>query len=480
MIVPTPDHDLLAAYPASRDSLLLARARGTPAYDALRARLASIPWVEALTPLPLPPSLLAQSPPGHDLDGFGDVAFWDEDTIRLQAYRYSPQLQLNTERRPERLLWSLQTGAVRIEPYPEIAGPAPRPHVRFFSEGWGPVTMDDGTHQRVLPCIPGGSASGQLMRDGIHALVYGTEDEYDGGFVYIVAPDNQIVHQLQTYEPVSYVYESDQHFLVVQGRSGWLWRPESGHRIVQLPPGRLALSPSGALLACLTDRAVQIHQVSALPSGPPPYHLPVRFSPDGRRLVRAQGLYDGFTGQPIADLNHAGSGYLEGGPAMPWFHVGNRYIVSTQSRLRVWDTETGAPLPTSPRRLRFPHWFRLAHSPDGDRLAAARRGRDTATIYALPSDEALRDVPLPANGRDHSTPLQLSADEILSVAPEPTVRSPEGWTLAEAGTWTVFTHTASQTGIALPMRGPWVGNPIDPGVLASKDGVVRLHGSAER
>jgi hypothetical protein len=69
---------------------------------------------------------------------------------------------------------------------------------------------------------------------------------------------------------------------------------------------------------------------------------------------------------------------------LPWFHLGERFLVCLHHMLGVWETRSGASAPVR-ERLRFPQWYSVAYDCAGTRLAALRGGRSEVAIHELPS-----------------------------------------------------------------------------------------------
>jgi hypothetical protein len=470
------DLPLLRQYPDSLGSLLLARTFGDPAFDDARAawrdQLRGRPWVEALSALSNPTGLLARLPAGHDTRELSRVSFDGSEVVVLSSRGLHPTLRPPEQVRDEVVRWRWRTGEVDTVPAP-VALP---PTTRVEHRGWGPLFVVEDGVDKALPCPEDGSASGvTFLNDRL--IVYGTQDAYDGGFVYLLDPQHRVVRKLDTPEPVYDVLVSDRHLLVVSGRRAHLWRRD-GVRAVHLPEGHSpAMSPCGTFLAVTDDGSLRgragasltVHLVAALPTEPPPTDLPVAFSPDGRRFTRSDGLFDADTGARIATIPIRRGAYLEGGPAQPSFHLGNRHLVDLYGRLAMWRTDTGEAVTSA--SLRFPHWYRLAHNAAGDRLAVVRKGKQTAEVHRLPDGEVvgtLTQVP----GEDDDT-LVLTDDGLALL---PTPATPDGWNLERERHTTRFTHLGTGRAIVLPVAGDWVIRPGDRTTLACRKLAARLHG----
>lgn len=381
---------LLESYPDSLSSLLLARTMGVVALDQARAHweqevLASgRPWVRPLQPLPVPEGRLASlwGNPTLPLRGLGPMTFVDEDTLAIEPAAVAPDIEARTER----VVWRWRTTAIRIEPCP-----APLAESPFENEGWGPAYLRraDGTRVR-LPLPADATADAREAAHPGVLLVYGSHDEYDGGFIWLVERDSlRVLKKIETATPVHAVHQSaDGATLVARTSAGIVVVRSDQQTSVAVKANAVALSPSAEHLAVRTPHNVEIWRLRHAPTGSTTRGFPPRFSPDGQRLLRGKALYDGLNGQLVAPVEtHLGS-YLEGGPADPWVHLGNRYLISLHSLMNVWDGRTGAVI-ASNHRLRFPHWYSLAYDQAGEILAVVRHGGRTVQRYALPSGDAL-------------------------------------------------------------------------------------------
>jgi hypothetical protein len=395
------DRSLWSQYPDSLPSCLLARTLGIPELAELHASwLAEVagaanPWIRPFQPLPLTPGLLAtlSSSPTLDLSGLNRIAFPTEDSVTLEPIRFHPNVQAPEDRRKERLVWSWKTGDSQLLPFPEIAGPAPDgPFPHFETRGWGPAHMirEAGARPVELPCPPEGSAHAQSGRAPGTVVVYGSHDEYAGGFVWFVRSDSlTVTRRLETSTPVWSVDESANGAIVLARTSnglvcwarGWFRETE---RLIRIDANEVALSPSGGLLAARTDRSIQIWSVAEAPVGLVEGGLPTSFSPDGARLIRGSTLYDGQSGHAVALISTQRSGYLEGGPAHPWLYLGDRFLICLWSDMKVWSSADGSSVNVE-ERLFFPQWFKLAYDRAGEKLAALRKQHPEVLLHAIPS-----------------------------------------------------------------------------------------------
>jgi len=235
----THDSTLWAQYPDSMPSCLLARTLGISDLTELRAAwLAELeagtkPWVCCLHPLRLPEGLLSTLPSGAriDLSQLERVTFLTGDTVAVEPFRLHPTVRAPEDVRQERLVWNWRTGETSIHAFPEIAQPAsPKAYPQFEDGGWGPLYMvaEPGAPRVDLPRPRESGTFAQLGRNESTILVYGSLDEYDGGFVWIVQRDTlQVIRKLTTYRPVWSVHESqDGSILVARTSDGvacWAW-----------------------------------------------------------------------------------------------------------------------------------------------------------------------------------------------------------------------------------------------------------------
>jgi hypothetical protein len=199
-------------------------------------------------------------------------------------------------------------------------------------------------------------------------------------------------------------------------------------------------------------------------------HLPVVFSPDGRRMTRGDGLFDAETQTRLATVDAARVLFPQGAAARPSFHLGNRYLINVNGPPQMWSTETGARVPVG-----LPPFARpcdLAFNDAGDRVVAIPRGHPQhVPLYRLPDGVLLRRLRhVPPVG---VTPLRLTPG---GLQPRPRNSSlPPGWSLARIEGATVFTHRATGTSLALPAVGRWRSRPTHRTLLASSTWLVHLH-----
>jgi len=402
----TLDRLLLREHPDSLASCLLARTHGDAPCVGLAAawqrELAAgdTPWIEPLRAVPVAPGLIAELHERDDLalPGLHNVSFASDADIVVVANRFHPDVQDPALRRRDRLRWSWARDEAVLEPDPHADDPGPRERFpRFESDGWGPVHLvrSPGATRITLPCPEDGSADARFTADGTRLIVYGTLDEYAGGFVWIVDPGTlSIERRLDTSSPVSAVIgHAPERLVVTTYRSGTIAWIDGEARQVALSGRSLALSPDGAHVASL-DGGLRVWSLAELlraPVAAPRAGFPPRFDPDGLRLLCDRQLLDARTGLPIAHLDPDLSPYLEGGPAQPWLHLGTRNLICSHGGLQIWDTRSGAR--RKPRhRLGFPHWYCLAYDRSGQHLAVLHQGETEVALHTLPNGRLLRTV----------------------------------------------------------------------------------------
>lgn len=394
------DRGLSREHPASRASCLLARLCEDPALAPLCAAWAAeldargLPWVRPLRGLPLPTALLAELHADADLSlaGLQRLGFPRDDEVTLTAVRFHPSVQRPEDRRRDRLRWSWRTGETIVEPDPD-ADAEPPAWPKFEHPGWGPAFLIRGPGEpRIeLPCPEEGSAYTTLAADG-RLFVYGTHDEYAGGFVYVLDAATLAMRQrIETPRPVYGVFGCSRHDRLLISTSDGLHAWLNG-RLSALPvPGREGrLSPDGAHVATLAD-GLRIWSLDELLRGGAPSRPGFRaqFDPSGERLLVGDRLCDGRTGATIAALEPRFGEYLEGGPASPAIHLGSRHLINMAGAAQAWDIRSGAPLEL--RRLRcYPQWYVLAYDRAGERFAALHRGEHEVVVHAIPRGQEVR------------------------------------------------------------------------------------------
>ncbi len=400
------DRRLCTQYPDSLASCLLARTFGDPAFAHLHAawtqelERSGVPWIRPLRALPVAGGLVAELHAGAGLS-FTALAlprFTSNDEVVVVARRLHPKVQPPEQRRRERLRWAWAADEAVIEADPQADEPAQSGHFpQIAQDGWGPAYLvrSPGTQRIALPCPDEGSADARFTADGARLIVYGTLDEYAGGFVWIVDPQTLAVERtLATGSPVSAVAEGNQGQMLVStyhnGTIAWI-----DGRAQQLPDlvGALCLSPDGLWVASFAG-SLQIWSLSELlriGGSPPEAGFPARFDPNGNRLICGRQLLDGRSGRPIARLDVSLGAYLEGGPAQPWLYFGTGALICSHGGLRLWDTHSGAPLAMK-QHLRFPYWYTLAYDRAGARLAVLRKGDTAVALHGLPRGVLLRTL----------------------------------------------------------------------------------------
>jgi len=540
------DGALWRDHPAGLTSLLLLRLRGLAPPALICAWEAEVaargrPWVQPLRGLAAPEGLVAVRylDPSLKMAGLTAPGFDGDGVVLWSRRELLPWVERPESDRRDRLRWAWAgDGAASLEPDPTPFH-AHAAYPRAESRRWGPATRlrradDPGV---ALPCPTGGTAWARPIDGGRAWIVYGSHDEYDGGFAWFVRDDDlAITRRIETPRPVSRVRRCEDPDLLLLETYGGLVLVR-GERQIPLPGGSrpAGLSPSGRYVACQQGaRRLEIWEASATRGAPARSGFAARFDPDGARLICGPVLYDGLTGEVVADLDPRFGSYLEGGPAQPSLHLGSRHLVSLHGGLKVWDTATGARLKPG-HRMRAPQWFTVGYDRAGARLARLRRGGREVAVFSLPDAATIAEITFDRPG----VAVALSPDGqrvavadgasmelrgldggLIAAAGEPTepdafrrsgrVRfvgggrllseiddagrwlwapgaepvagasaappaEPPGWSVT-SGAATVFTHIASGARIALPVAGPWRRNPADPRVLASQAAHVALRG----
>ncbi|PCC74211.1 hypothetical protein SAMN02745121_04314 [Nannocystis exedens] len=389
------DRKLWTKYPDSLGSCLLARTSGVKAlaslHEAWTVELAARgrPWIRPLRPLPVVDGPLAELTSDETLSfaGLHVPRFASDEELVLTARRFHPSVQKPEERRNERLRWFWSEGRAVIEPDPAVEASPTYP--RIVTDGWGPAYLirAEGAPRVALPCPEEGSARGQFSADGARLIVYGSHDEYAGGFVYVVHPETLAVERtLEVDSPVSAVAEGGGRMVVSTFRSGTIGWVDGREHVLPIHGDDVALSPSGTYVATFA-RDLQIWSLAELlrrEARPPKPGFAPCFDPTGSRLLCDRELLDGRTGQRIARLDPELDPYLEGGPPQPSLYFGTRLLICTHGGLQLWDARTGEPLKMK-KPLGFPHWYTLAYDREGSRLAALENGENTVALHELPS-----------------------------------------------------------------------------------------------
>lgn len=543
------DRKLWTQYPDSLGSCLLARTFGVKALTSLHRAWAKElaargrPWIRPLRQLPVEVLPLAEleSARGLSFGGLRVPLFVTDDELLLTAH---PR---ESGRKKERVRWHWTEGRAHVEPEPP--GEAAAKYPQFVSDGWGPMYLirAEGAPRVALPCPDGGSASVQWSADSSRLIVYGTHDEYAGGFVYVVHPGTLAVERaLEVDSPVSSVVDGGGQMVLSTSRSGILGWVDGRKHVLPIGEYEIAVSPSGKYVATFAG-VLKIWSLAELvrhEAPPPEPGFPPCFDAGGDRLLCGRELLDGRSGRRVARLNPELGYYLEGGPPQPWLHLGTRVLICTHGGLQLWDARRGKPLETT-EPLGFPHWYTLAYDREGSRLAALQQGKKPVALHELPHGRLVRTVIFELAGqalgmaddgsmlavqrggrvevrtvdgalvrrcgqviqgarerRSYDPPPRFSrdgrriaarvgdqawriwtlasgeeervADELEDVADFAAPR-PAGWKL-EGGKFSVFTHEASGTTIALPVRGKWQFNPADPRICICNELLVVLEG----
>ncbi len=518
------DGPLWTSHPSSLVSGLLARVRGHPELVKAEAQWrkevyeSGQPFVESLRPIPLHPAQISElsvalEPRLHEMR---EARFLDEQTLIL-----------GTKDEPGQRLW--QWRPHRLE-HRESSTPEVRDYPVFNEGPWQPPTMQRAVGEAPveLPCPKDSSSNARLSLQSGLALVYGTLDEYDGGFVWFADLQTlKVQKRFSTSTPVWRVLESvDGSALIAETSAALVYWKDDHPEILLRRAELLALSPSGDHVAIRAGTNIQIWSPPELPARKVNDRLPARFSPDGARLVSGDTLYEAQSGQAIAQLEVRLGRYLEGGPPRPWMHMGNAKLSCLHGGLRVWRSEDGAPVSTGIHR-RFPIFTReVVYSASGNFVAAIARD-ERVHVFSIPELETVAQLSfeLPAieaialspdgafvaaleeamvevraldgaqvmrkqlsSGSDaqpedsKSRSLRFVDKETIEVddkayrldgsAVSAAHSSASGWRVEPRG---LFIEEKTGTQIWLPLHGSWTAHPKDPKIMACEGGHVRLH-----
>lgn len=415
----TLDRRLWSEHPASIASCLLARTFDLPGLDALRTAWTheldsrGTPWIRPLRALSVADGLLAElhGDSRLSLEGLQRPRFVSDSVALLEAIHFHPSVQAPELRRKDRLRWDWETGAATLEPDPREEQPPPgERYPRIETDGWGPAYLvrAAGRARELLPCPPEGSAHADFSADGRRLFVYGSHDEYAGGFVYVVdVATLAIERHVDTAAPVATVHEcSRPDLLLLRTYRGLVvWQGEQLHAL-PMKAEAASLSPSGRYVATF-DGQLRIWLLAEfLGRGEAPRAgFPTCFDPSGTRLLSGRRLTDGRTGALLAELTPDYGQYLEGGPAAQWLHFGERFLIMMHAGLSAWDARTGAPLRVQ-NSLHFSHWYSLAYDRAGTRLAALSNDTKKVELYELPEGRRLTTIGFDLPGKA----LAMSAD----------------------------------------------------------------------
>ena len=410
------DRVLLEAAPASLGSYLYARTLGEAALKPLVAAWESeldargAPWAKALRPMSLPAGLVAELHLSELLPGV-TCADADIDALPLQQIALGERAVLEVSFRRStapsgevverlRCAWRGATTDAATAPRP--------PYPKLTSNGWGPISLvrTAGADPIELPCPEEGSARAHFTGDGERLFVYGTLEDYDGGFAMQLDPRTlEVQLSLDTEEQVLGGSSCDRPevLLVECSRERLLWSGGQLHALA-IADRDAALSPDGNYLAVHDywgSERIEIWSIAELLAAgaePPQRGFPTSFDPTGDRLVSERTLYHGHTGEAIAPLDPWFGHSLVGGPPLQPYHCSERFIINLSTFLELWDTRTGATIPpfrdvedSSPRR--FHRGDMLAFDTRGLAFAVISRfQRSRVQLYPLPADGTVQTI----------------------------------------------------------------------------------------
>ncbi|MDC0669712.1 WD40 repeat domain-containing protein [Nannocystis radixulma] len=406
------DQPLLTRHPASLASVLLARTRDEPELAELHRTWThevaqrGRPWIRPLRGLTAPAGLLAELHSGDDLPltGLHRPRFLTDDVVELVALPVHPDDEAREQRRRERLRWSWRRSEAVIEPEPRVDEPERYPRIERDEQARPVLVRAAGQKPLGLPGFDDGSSSARFSRDGSRLFAYGSGAEWSSGFAAILDPQSlDYVRWVYTEHPVSDIHECEQaDLLLLQTHRGLVVWIGQEARHLPILADFASLSPSGAFIVTRGNglRIWSLAELVRRDDQPPPPGLLTSFAPDGERLVSGRALYDGRSGQHVADLEPTFGNYLAGGPPRPWMHLGTKWLISAHSELQLWRTDRGIPCiaPEPEPNDWFNAFSALAFDRTGERIARLQRSElalrelpSGRLITAVSSDEAAGD-----------------------------------------------------------------------------------------
>ena len=414
----TLDRGLVREHPGSLATCLLARTRSIEELDEVRdaweAELDArgAPWIRTLRGPPFPELPLAElhAGAGFSFKGLTELRFVSDEVVTME-----PSSGGASPARGDRLVWSWRAGQHHLEPCPGDR-PKPASDPRFEVDASGAVWLvrSPGAPRVALPREEYNNAkAARFSHDGRRIFIYGEVDFFDGFLAVLDSATLAVERRLYVDGKVIRVDEHDHgNLLVLHTTRGTSFVRGDEFRRFRPPDHYGCLSPNGEL--CVTfDDCLRVW-----PSAPWTHdpsldgRFPTTFDPTGRRVLSGRRLFDARTGALVADLGARFSRYLEGGPGEPWFHLGERFLVTIQSSLQVWDIESGQAGETEP--LQFPQWYSLAYDRAGTRLAALhlRRSPRPVNLHELPSGRRLTTIHFDVD----AVTLAMSGDGLLLAA----------------------------------------------------------------
>ncbi|WNG49393.1 hypothetical protein F0U60_38690 [Archangium minus] len=305
---------------------------------------------------------------------------------------------------------------------PGVARPAHR--LELITRGWDGAALHDAAtgmprHELAIP-EEGNATSGSFSPDGTLCVLAGFGEDYNFGFLHLhETATGRLLHKWEGPRPFRKqpVFSPDGRHVLAPSDAGLFLCDTVTGQLECLPihdAQGVAFSADGRRLVTTNEEVVRVWDLARLRAlGPqaPEHSRPMRFSPDGRRLVAGDWLRDGATGQRLRKLDIHRGRYLEGGPTQNWFTCGSVRIVSLEGGIHVWETESGKPL-AHRSNVYYPYWYMTAFSADGLRYAAGKKGDSEVKVLDVDTGELLAEV-------------ELAKGDIESLA-----LSPEGQVLA--------------------------------------------------
>ncbi|MCA9178464.1 MAG: hypothetical protein KDB14_28585 [Planctomycetales bacterium] len=394
------DRHLWRLYPNSLESCLVGRLLGVGELENLRSewvaeiRASGRPWIECLHPLRLPDGQLATlfdtTPAFSQLTS---VSFLDDDNVLLEPSPYHLRKAASEGSGPlERVVWNWRTHEHKFQVSPEDASQRSS-YPKLERQCGGPplIVREAGGPSVAIPCPDEAYSHVRLDRTGRNVIVWGSLEDYAGGFIWFISIDDlRVERKLNTERPVWDVSESYDGTVALARTSNALVSWAAGRqRAIPLRAESAAVSPNGKFAVIRRDiqspLVYQVWDLAEAKEGTRQPRLPTQFSPSGHRLLRENKLFDGATGAKLADLDVLLGQYLEGGPATPYCHLGDRLLTNLHSSMQVWSSVSGERIEAG--RRRFPYWFHVAYDQSGTRLAAVKSHDREVSLYAIPSGD---------------------------------------------------------------------------------------------
>lgn len=322
----------------------------------------------------------------------------------------------SSEPQASRWLWNWTDGRVENEAFERRTDASDSyPRSEWIDDA--PVLRRTATSPPVsLPWPDLGHAQARLSGDGHKIYVYGWYEDYNGLLYVLDATSLEIELEYEFGSSVCDVLDRpDSEELLVQTNAEIVIVGPAPRWTLELRTESVGWSPSGRHICVVVDSVAQIWDREQPTHSRRSTGLPPSFCPDGTRLVDGTELFDGHTGAHVAMLQIELDRYLEGGPAMPWYHVGSELIVCAHSGLRLWRTSSGEPVVIGDgvgTDLQLPHWYCVAYDMSGAIRAQVHQHQHEVVLHELPSMKEITVVVFEID----ADLLALSADaEMIAV-----------------------------------------------------------------